>query len=112
MLRATFQALGQVFNPAWDKKPLLFKPDGTVEPFAPPANPEEGYTLAELHKALDGGYVEIVTVEHGRVRMIVDEDGHNKGLPPNEAATLIYYATGGRFPIVGPALVVGWEAIR
>lgn len=112
MLRTTFQALGQVFNPAWDKAPLLFKTDGTVEKYPPPADPKEGYTWQELQKAMDGGYIEIVTVERDRVRMIVDDEGIGKGLPLNEAASLIYYTTGGVNPIFGPALVVTWEDVK
>ncbi len=112
MLRTTFQALGQVFNPAWDKEPILFKADGTVEKFPPPAKPDEGYTLAELRKAVDGAYIEIVTIERDRTRMIVDDEGLIKGLPTNEAASLIYQSVGGQTPIAGNALVLSWEAVQ
>lgn len=57
-----------------------------------------------IARAIGAEYVEFVALADRHHRMVVDETGRLKGLPINERATYLYPA-----PIVGPALIVGWD---
>jgi len=76
----------------------IFRPDGTVEErdvsqlFPPMTQPGNRELRDLLMPIFNGGHMQHVTVLHNaqRADMFVDEDGHAKGLPHNEAATAIY----------------------
>lgn len=116
MEKPKITSLAEAFAAALDGTgAFLMKPDGDMAAFPPPANMAQGYTLEELRPAIGGGYIEIVTVERDRIRMIVDDEGLIKDLPVNEHASLVYQvACGGRAqtPIAGPAVLVPWDWIK
>lgn len=72
----------------------IFHPDGTVDEQSVELPENPGYTHLRdlLTPLLKGGYLEHITVLHDgkRADMFVDEDGHQKRLPRNEAGTTIY----------------------
>ena len=80
---------------------LIIRVDGTQEEYLP-ANGRH-YTLAELKKAIGGGWIEIVKTRDGRL-MVLDEEGKLKGFPVNRVATALYLY-GAQDPIVGDVLV-------
>ena len=79
----------------------IIRVDGTREPY-PPANGRD-YTLAELKKAIGGGFIEIAHTQDGRI-MVIDDEGKLKGFPVNPVATALY-VYGEQDPIVGDVLV-------
>jgi hypothetical protein len=81
--------------------PTLYKPDGTVETIQPGTK----LSLERMQK-LVGGYVQSIKL-NADLRMVVDEDGRLKGLPPNEGATAALRSFLGpdTVVIVGNALV-------
>ncbi len=65
-------------------------------------------TLEQLQK-LVGGYIEIVHVLYNgqRAQMIVNDEGHIHGMPPNHMGTAIYHATARLRGYVTGHLIVG-----
>ena len=53
-----------------------------------PADPEKGYSLAQLKDAIGGGYIEIVRLGRGKI-LVVDEEGWLKPLPLNITASAL-----------------------
>lgn len=85
--------------------PTLYKPGANIALPGELYMPANGkvFTLPELQKAV-GGYIEIVIL-NDFLAMVVNEEGHIHGLPYNEGASMLYWASGRRSPIVGTVLV-------
>lgn len=81
---------------------FLLHPDGMWDEVEP-AN-GRSFTLEELRDFIGGGYIEVQAcrAKPGFI-LVVDEDGKGKGLPWNEAATILLGIPGD--PVVGRALV-------
>ncbi len=81
-------------------------PDGRSEEMKP-KDGQNGFTLAELSRAIGGGYIELVHprfAPQGQPIMIVDEDGHHKQLEYNRIASMLYDPTGNH-TIVGTVML-------
>ena len=67
------------------------------------------YNLEELQIMVSGN---IEMVDLGKYYLVVNEDGKLRHMRPNPIATAwLYLATGSHDEIVGPALLIGKEAI-
>jgi hypothetical protein len=81
-----------------------------ANPSVKPSYDEIGPTMKDLQDAIGGGYFEFVhtrmlpMVDGVQLMMVVDEDGHAKGLPYNARAAMLYPGPTG---IVGDAIIVG-----
>lgn len=75
---------------------ILIKPDGTKENVT-------GKTFSEFQE-LVGGYIETLSTNNGKI-MLINEDGKNLGLEPNEFATMMVKLQPSDF-IVGNAIIV------
>ena len=84
-----------------EREDLVIRADGTTEECRPSNG--KHYTLAELKRAIGGGYIEIVHTRDGRL-MVLDDEGKLKGFPVNPAAAALY-VYGAQDPIVGDVLV-------
>lgn len=71
-----------------------------------PADPENGFTLAELYALIGCTTIEVVNLADGRM-MVADEDGRSKRLPVNLVATRLYQEAGGPtgWAIVGNVVI-------
>lgn len=80
---------------------LIIRPDGTWETTAIVP------LLEPMQEAIGGGWLELATV--GDAAFYLDEEGKMKGLPANQAATLLAYHLGWRTDdlMVGTVLVLG-----
>ena len=68
------------------------------------------YSLEELQRMVSG-YVEMVDL--GKYYLVVNEEGKLRHMRPNPVATSwLFLATGNYDEIVGPALLIGKEAIE
>lgn len=68
------------------------------------------YSLEELQRMVSG-YVEMVDL--GKYYLVVNEEGKLRHMRPNPIATSwLFLATGSHDEIVGPALLIGKEAIE
>lgn len=83
----------------------IIYPNGETMPFECTG---EYPTLEELQKAVDG-YIEMVTLNDGRV-MIINEEGKLKGLELNPVATEMFAP--GYDVIVGNAIVMKREELE
>jgi Domain of unknown function (DUF3846) len=54
-----------------------------------PKNIVEGFTLEELYELIGCDVIDIVGIADGQ-KMVVDDEGHLKRLPPNLRATAFY----------------------
>lgn len=90
----------------------LYRPNGTIEDYPPPANGRD-YKVEEMRAAIGGGWFEILVLLDGLI-MVVDEEGNLKDLPPNTAATLLWRQTHSSLLdfIVGDALVCKKSEVR
>src|ERR1700694_5000834 len=71
-----------------------------------PADPEKGFTHAELYALIGCSTIEIMHLADGRM-MGADKDGRSKRLPVNLFATKLYQDAGGRtgWAVVGNVVI-------
>lgn len=68
------------------------------------------YSLEELQRMVSG-YIEMVDL--GKYYLVVNEEGKLRHMSPNPIATFwLSLATGSHDEVVGPALLIGKEAIE
>lgn len=83
----------------------LLHTDGTTTELLRP------HTIAEIEKLIGASLLDTVSRVHdGQHVLLVDDQGHAKGLPVNPAATTLYHArcrpNSNPPPIVGDAVIV------
>jgi hypothetical protein len=84
---------------------MLVKPDDAIEE----VQLKRSNWVNHASELMDGAYIEPVNNIGGLIALLADEDGLQKGLPVNVAATSIATLFAGRevLPLVGPIIFTG-----
>jgi hypothetical protein len=91
---------------------ILIQPSGAMTQVEPQNG--QDFSLEEMKRFMNDGYIEVCHFPMQRLRMIVDEDGHRKGLMYNPIATAFYRmcTRPNDNVIVGPALLCKWDEVE